>query len=209
MRNTSETPSLITSCDPYPSNYFAFLFLSAQQQDRVRTVFEILLSSSSDKLPLSIHHRNQSCNHRLEIVSHRSINTAQDEKTKKKNQSQKSEIKNQNITHRNLLQSTESLHLHGCCNRHGLGSLLRCCGGACRQPCRHEWYGRRTYATLIPSRIPHSLNKIITYSWLFKAFMAASASSSAAKRTKPNPRLRKESRSLTTICRELVKVSNG
>lgn len=78
----------------------------------------------------------------------RSIKTAQ--KTKK--------IKNKNITHRNLLQSTESLHLHGCCNRHDLGSL-RCCGGACRPPCRHEWYGRRTYATLISSRSPRSLNK--------------------------------------------------
>ena len=76
-----DLPSLITNCDPYPSNYFAFLFLSAQQQDRVRTVFEILLSSSSDKLPLSIHHRNQSCNHRLEIVSHCSIKAAQKTKT--------------------------------------------------------------------------------------------------------------------------------
>lgn len=48
-----------------------------------------------------------------------------------------------------------------------------------------------------------------TYSTLFIEAMAASAAASSAKRTKPKPRLRPVSRSLTTICEQEVSGEQG
>lgn len=51
------------------------------------------------------------------------------------------------------------------------------------------------------------MNAADSYSTLFIALIAASASASVAKRTKPNPRLRNVARSLTTIWNVLSKIS--
>ena len=87
---------------------------------------------------------------------------------------------------------------HEYCNHHGRGSLHRCEGQASPQPCRRGWSVHRTCACQQP--IFTHLERMYMYSWLFMAFIAESASCSVAKRTKPNPRLRWVSRSLTMIC---------
>jgi hypothetical protein len=60
-----------------------------------------------------------------------------------------------------------------------------------------------TKASLIKTYSERKLELVIkkTYSTLFMAAIAASASESWAKRTKPKPRLRPVSRSLTTTCK--------
>lgn len=89
-----------------------------------------------------------------------------------------------------------------------------------QRPCQHEWCGRQTcnkvsnggidsndgtgsVANTVAAQAEtlHRLQgRLATYSTLFMAWMAASASDSWVKRTKPKPRLRPVSRSFTTTC---------